>query len=141
MLLWLALALVAVVRADDVRVSWGFDVSRASITVYQGDRVTWVLDQGPSNHTLTSAALSTALGKPFGGSFTANASYSLLVQLPPGSYAYFCANHPTIISAVLTVLESINATYAQPGLHVTVHDSLVMFAHRCVARGAERQLL
>ena len=140
MLLWLALALVAAVRAEDVRVSWGFDVSRASITVYQGDRVTWVLDQGPSNHTLTSAALSAALGKPFGGSFTANASYSLLVQLPPGSYAYFCANHPTIISAVLTVLESINATYAQPGLHVTMHDPLVTLNRR-MARRAERQLL
>jgi plastocyanin len=84
-------------------VSWGFDTSGASITVKVGDVVTWTLDQGPSNHTLTSPALSSALGFSFDFSLSAKSSFSWVSDVPPGSYPYYCSYHPTTVFAVLTV--------------------------------------
>ena len=108
-------ALLHAAPARNVTVSWGLDVSRASVSVYAGDRVTWVLDQSTHTHTLTSAAITTALGNDFGGTFTANQTFSLTVNIAPGTYMYYCKLHPTLMVAYLTVLASGNATLPLAG--------------------------
>jgi plastocyanin len=62
-------------------VSWGPDVSRSSVTAYQGDTVVWQADQDSATHTIASIAFpsgqtSIAPGSPF----------SLHVAVPPGYY-------------------------------------------------------
>jgi plastocyanin len=104
--LCLAALLGQSLAARNITVSWGLDISAASISVYAGDRVTWVLDQSAHRHTLTSSAISAAIGKTFGGTFNANASYSFVVALSPGTYTYQCTLHPTLMVAHLTVLAS-----------------------------------
>ena len=45
--------LVGCAAADSHIISWGLDVSHASITVYQSDVITWTLGQDVFNHTVT----------------------------------------------------------------------------------------
>jgi plastocyanin len=97
--------LVAETQAASHRISWGPDVSQASITVARGDTVTWVLDQVPLAHTLSSATMSTALGFTFGGSFEAGESYTLVADMPAGTYAYLSRKQPSTMWATLTVEE------------------------------------
>jgi hypothetical protein len=111
----LLVGLVALAHGATHRVSWGFDLSQASLTVYQADTVTWVLDQGQSNHSLSSPALSSALGSSFGGSFLAGESFRFVVSVPPGTYAYFGLSLAYPSFAILTVLPSMTASVPVEG--------------------------
>ena len=53
--LFAALGIIIIARAaaDSHIISWGLDVSHASITVYQNDVITWTLGQDVFNHTVT----------------------------------------------------------------------------------------
>ena len=87
-------------------ISWGFDVSHASTAVYQGDTITWSLDQGDGYpHTVTSTNV-TSGGVPVfdSGSLFSQSSFVLTVTFAPGSYAYYCQYYPYTMQAVLTVL-------------------------------------
>jgi plastocyanin len=119
--LCLAALLGPSLAARNITVSWGPDVSAASISVYAGDRVTWVLDQSAHRHTLTSSAISAATGKTFGGTFDANATFSFaVVGLSPGTYMYQCTLHPTLMVAYLTVLVPGVANSATNGMRSCV---------------------
>ena len=107
--------LASVAIARDVAVSWGFDVSQATVTVFQNDTIIWTLDQDAVNHTLTSPDITAAMAKPFGGNFRPGQAFSFLANLPPRSYRYSCNYHPLTMFAVLTVVARPPALLPIPG--------------------------
>jgi hypothetical protein len=110
MLLLIGLLALAVAVVDSSsrgtmhRISWGPSVSAYSITVAQGDVVTWVLDQGPSSYSLVSSSISSALGFPFGGNLHTGDSYELHVTLPLGIYVFVCQESSKTMWGSLTVV-------------------------------------
>eukprot|EP00928_Gymnodinium_smaydae_P036423 TRINITY_DN25464_c0_g1_i1.p1 TRINITY_DN25464_c0_g1~~TRINITY_DN25464_c0_g1_i1.p1 ORF type:complete len:222 (-),score=4.58 TRINITY_DN25464_c0_g1_i1:301-885(-) len=85
----------------DHRISWGFDVSQASITVYVGDSVTWVWDQY-GWHNIVSG-LRTNPTSDFVASFRSAGTFTHTFSVP-GQYPYHCSPHQSM-NAIITVLE------------------------------------
>lgn len=85
-------------------VSWGFNVSNASITITAGDTVRWNFDQTPAGvHNLMSGLRSAPTAEfscPYASSGSCSHQFSV-----PGNYPIHCTPH-TGMNAVVTVLAS-----------------------------------
>ena len=86
-------------------VSWGYDVSQASITIRTGDTVKWVLQQD-GHDVVSGATWGTTDGK-----FNSNGHLDNLTPADkwsftfetPGTYPYYCTPHSSMVATITVV--------------------------------------
>jgi len=83
------------------RISWGFDVSQATISISTGDTVTWVWDQS-GTHNIVSGERATP-NNDFTAPYMSSGSFSHTFQTA-GRFPYHCSPHASM-NAVITVID------------------------------------
>jgi plastocyanin len=96
-----ALVLIQCSLAKEVQISWGFDLSEASVSIDLGDTVIWFLDQDGAPHSITSGIPGNAgSGDVFdSGILQPGASFSHLFSTT-GPFDYFCSVHPSMVGKI-----------------------------------------
>ncbi len=89
-----------------------FQFTPATVTVNQGDTVTWT-NNGPSIHTATSDT-----GVWDSGVLNVGASYSYTFSTP-GTYAYHCSIHPSMLGTVIVTAATTSTPTASPAASAT----------------------
>lgn len=94
-------------QATVVDVSWGFDVSGASVTIDTGDTVRWQFDQGFGVRSTAHNVVSGAGRRPdgrFASAFLDRGSWAHTFEAP-GVFEYFCTPHRSMVGTI-TVIDS-----------------------------------
>jgi plastocyanin len=103
----LAVAVAPVLAADSAVGIVGKAFEPATITISQGDTVTWTVNQAIGEpHSVTSGSPSTDSGKVFdsGINLKDNGQSFQFTFKDPGEYAYYCEVHPTEMTGKVVVL-------------------------------------